>query len=57
MELHAGLLGKSNIQYWAGKYPVDDDICMENLVPVSTAPSADNSPDAETQRADRRRHA
>ena len=33
MELHAGLLGRSKIQYWAGKYPVDDDICIENLVP------------------------
>ena len=32
MELHAELLGKSNIQYWAGKYDVDYDICMENLV-------------------------
>ena len=33
MELRAELLGKSNILHWAGKYNVDYDICIENLVP------------------------
>ena len=33
MELRAELRGTSNIQYWAGKYDVDYDICIENLVP------------------------
>ena len=33
MELRAELRGKSNIQYWANKYPVAYDIDIENLVP------------------------
>lgn len=33
MELRAGLLGRSNIQYWAGKYDVDYDTPIEDLVP------------------------
>ena len=32
MELRAELLGKSNILFWAGKYDLGYDICIENLV-------------------------
>ena len=32
MELREELRDKSKIQHWAGKYPVDYDICIENLV-------------------------
>ena len=33
MRLHEELCGRSKILYWAGKYDVDYDICIENLVP------------------------
>ena len=33
MELRGELCGRSKIEYWANKYPVAYDICMENLVP------------------------
>ena len=32
MQLREELRDKSKIQHWAGKYPVDYDICIENLV-------------------------
>lgn len=32
MELREELRDTSKIQHWAGKYPVDCDICIENLV-------------------------
>ena len=32
MELRQGLRSKSKIEKWAGKYPVDEDTCIENLV-------------------------
>ena len=33
MELRAELRSRSKILHWAGKYNVDYDICIENLVP------------------------
>lgn len=32
MKLREELRDRSKIQHWAGKYPVDYDICIENLV-------------------------